>query len=450
MNKSKKIISLLLSFVMLLGITAGFGLSTYADDVNNYEEITGEKFLCGDYEYAKNYVDVFWKDDDDGPEKGYGIFDGTVSISRYNGMESEIIIPTELDGYPVTNFYAYAFSEDQNLKSISLPDGFTKITRDAFHNCHTLMSISIPDSVKEIDSLAFQSCYNLKSVTLPKNLEEIGYCTFNACKSLEKILIPSSVESIGQWAFAGCDLLKDFIVLNSDCYIFPIDTIPDTATIYGYSNSTAQEYAESNNIKFVALDKNSIIEDGTDTEYKIGTESGASIHCAYPLDEFVNVSINGKIVDKSNYTLKDGSTILTFKPEYLNTLKAGEYTVSLNYSIGTVETSLTVSENHSQTETPTEQPTKPVVENPTKPAEEKPTVAPTKPSDDVTEPTTNNTVVTSNITSNNTTNATKGNQSSPDTGNNLYLTPMIFLAVSSAFVLVLMVAKTSKKKKITE
>ncbi len=92
-----------------------------------------------------------------------------------------------------------------------------------------------------------------------------------------------------------------------------------------------------------------IIADGTDTEYTIGSDKGVSIHCAYPLEEFISVSVNGKTVDKSNYSLADGSTVLTFKPSYLNTLTAGNYAVALHYTIGTVETALNIKEANSQT-----------------------------------------------------------------------------------------------------
>ena len=92
-------------------------------------------------------------------------------------------------------------------------------------------------------------------------------------------------------------------------------------------------------------EESAIIADGTDEIYVIGSGQGASIHCSYPLNEFISVYLNGKFVDPANYTLTEGSTILTFKPEFLDTLAVGKYNVTLNFVSGSVTTVLTIKES---------------------------------------------------------------------------------------------------------
>ncbi len=59
--------------------------------------------------------------------------------------------------------------------------------------------------------------------------------------------------------------------------------------------------------------------------------------------DFVSVMLNGELVDPSNYDVTEGSTIITFHEDFLATLKAGEYTVTMNFTSGTATASLKVS-----------------------------------------------------------------------------------------------------------
>ena len=58
--------------------------------------------------------------------------------------------------------------------------------------------------------------------------------------------------------------------------------------------------------------------------------------------KFVSVEIDGAVVDKSNYAAESGSTIVTFKAEYMETLKSGKHTYRVNYTDGYAETTFTV------------------------------------------------------------------------------------------------------------
>ena len=59
------------------------------------------------------------------------------------------------------------------------------------------------------------------------------------------------------------------------------------------------------------------------------------------LADFTELKIDGAVVDKSNYTLTEGSTIVTVKAAYLDTLKAGAHTLTFVYTDGEVSASFT-------------------------------------------------------------------------------------------------------------
>ncbi|MFM1539384.1 hypothetical protein [Helcococcus bovis] len=47
------------------------------------------------------------------------------------------------------------------------------------------------------------------------------------------------------------------------------------------------------------------------------------------LESFVELKVDGKVVEKFNYYLEDGSTIITLKPSYLETLSLGEHKLEI-------------------------------------------------------------------------------------------------------------------------
>lgn len=61
-------------------------------------------------------------------------------------------------------------------------------------------------------------------------------------------------------------------------------------------------------------------------------------------DKFVGVSVDGKRISDSNYTVKKGSTVVTFKSAFLSTLKAGKHTVTIHFEDGKAEGSFQVLE----------------------------------------------------------------------------------------------------------
>lgn len=140
------------------------------------------------------------------------------------------------------------------MESIELPDSVTSIGIRAFSECTSLESIELPDSITSIGMQAFEVCTSLKSVKLPENLTSIEPGSFAMCANLTGIEIPANTSFIGFAAFMSCLSLESITIRNPQCEISENAILEfDNLTIYGYEGSTAQEYAENNDINFVAL-----------------------------------------------------------------------------------------------------------------------------------------------------------------------------------------------------
>ena len=69
--------------------------------------------------------------------------------------------------------------------------------------------------------------------------------------------------------------------------------------------------------------------EGDGAEYYTLAPTALSFRSTAPLNELQEVQINGVTVDPSNYTLEEGSTIVTFPIDYLKTLNVGSYEVAV-------------------------------------------------------------------------------------------------------------------------
>ena len=77
--------------------------------------------------------------------------------------------------------------------------------------------------------------------------------------------------------------------------------------------------------------------EGDGAEYCTMAPTALSFRSTAPLNELNEVQINGVTVDPSNYTLEEGSTIVTFPIEYLKTLNVGNYEVTVASESKTVK-----------------------------------------------------------------------------------------------------------------
>ena len=88
--------------------------------------------------------------------------------------------------------------------------------------------------------------------------------------------------------------------------------------------------------------------DGAGSSWTQNTDGSLAIRGSGEISKFREVKVDGVTVDPVNYTVTEGSTIITFKPEYLNSLSAGNHSFELVWTDGTAATNFTVAENADQ------------------------------------------------------------------------------------------------------
>ena len=147
---------------------------------------------------------------------------------------SSIVIPSSIDGLPVTETGIYAFQTCE-CSSVTLPDTLKVIGKYSFGFCRNLKSITLPDSLEFIDLKAFEDCTSLSEINFPDHLVKTGEFSFlntpwldaqrakdpmvivNGClvdgQTLSgDVKIPSGVKYVAGSAFSGNEKLTSVVV----------------------------------------------------------------------------------------------------------------------------------------------------------------------------------------------------------------------------------------------
>lgn len=193
----------------------------------------------------------------------------TVTITKYTGTESTVILPSTISGWPVTKIGEDALKDNTTITSVTIPASVTEIGANAFAGCTNLTSVNyigdwsnltiqsgnpavedavnaqlfdfkfilndtavivirykgtaadvtIPSRYKGkpvtmIDHAAFHDSA-VTSVTIPDSVTSIPDYAFAYCSNLTNISIPNSVTFIGFSAFNSCTSLKSITLPSS-------------------------------------------------------------------------------------------------------------------------------------------------------------------------------------------------------------------------------------------
>ena len=185
-------------------------------------------------------------------------------IYGYTGTDKNVSVPNKLSSFTVLEIADSAFINNKDIESVSFANAkaIDAIGEFSFAGCTSLKSVNIPSTLDKIGYAAFMGCTSLTSVNISSNISEIKGQTFQNCTSLTEFTVPNSVGTISDFSFAGCTSLEKVVIPKT------VKNISDKAflncdklTIFGYTNSYAETYAEENGINFVALDKKTLYGD---------------------------------------------------------------------------------------------------------------------------------------------------------------------------------------------
>ena len=184
--------------------------------------------------------------------------DSVTSIGNYafcgcSGFTGNLTIPDSM-----TSIGDSAFCDCSGFTgTLTIPNSVTSIGDYAFAYCSGFTgNLTIPDSVTGIGDFAFYGCSGFTgSLTIPDSVTGIGSSAFYGCSGFTgNLTIPDSVAGIGDYAFYECSNLTKAEILNGDA-LFGNDCFGScpNLVLFGYTGSTAQEYAAGSGIPFYPL-----------------------------------------------------------------------------------------------------------------------------------------------------------------------------------------------------
>lgn len=183
----------------------------------------------------------------------------TVSIDTYNGTNTTVIIPAEIDGKPVTSISANAFKGKTTVTSVTIPDTVTSIGANAFE-LSGITSVAIPAAVTSIGDGAFRDCANLTTLSFEPSttLTTIGQMTFQGCKKLTAVTLPDSVTTLGQAAFLQCLALTsinlDHVNTIGENAFFQCNSLIDLVIPNTVSQINGQAFSGCTGLKLVRFE----------------------------------------------------------------------------------------------------------------------------------------------------------------------------------------------------
>ncbi len=184
--------------------------------------------------------------------------DGTLEIAGYFGSDIDIIVPERIGNRFVTEIGDHTFNAKgqkaqwrQEIRSVYLPDGISRIGAWAFYECAGLTQVRLPDSLLEIGRRAFEGCVGLTEVHLPDGLEYVDRSLFHDCTALQTVTLPDSLTTLSDRMFSGCIALTEIVL--SDCVQhIGANTFAQCGelTICAPAGSMAEHYAAAHHIAF--------------------------------------------------------------------------------------------------------------------------------------------------------------------------------------------------------
>ncbi len=259
MKNTKKIISVLLALIMLLGVMP-MGV------------FTASAAIEGDYLYSIN-------DKDEAKITGVS-----------SDISGDIIIPETLGEKAVTSIDLYAFSEREGITSVTIPDCVTEISNGAFSNCTGLKTVKIGKGVVKFADAVFLGCSSLEKIevsadntvltsdddgvlynkdktelilypaksaassyTVKDGVKVIKASAFMGSANLKTLIISDSVEEIGKNAFLGSVNLGT-VVIGKSVFIIGEGAFKDCSKLTGI-NVSADNLTYSSDANYILYNK---------------------------------------------------------------------------------------------------------------------------------------------------------------------------------------------------
>lgn len=146
-----------------------------------------------------------------------------------NKKDASYIIPGR-----ITEIGAFAFSDCQNLKEITLHDNLISIRTGAFDSCVSVKKITIPGKVSNLTDRQFYGCSSLEEVELPASLTDLQPSVFKECCALKKITVDKNNKEFSSENGVLFNKDKSALLLYPACKPEHSYSIPDSVKVIAY------------------------------------------------------------------------------------------------------------------------------------------------------------------------------------------------------------------------
>lgn len=257
--------------------------------------------------------------------------------SMFMGCENlETIDLTGVDTTKVTNMRGM-FMGCSSLKELNLSSFKTANVTDTslmFKGCESLTELDLSNfktgKLKNAQSM-FDGCTSLKSLDLSNfDTSKVDSMDnfFNDCTEIDRITLGPKFEFHGDSKLPNADWLSSETgdSVSSDGMTAgdgPITFVKDKGDNPGVTPPVIKE------------------EDKPEP-WDPGSSDGMEIKTDIDPDDLVCVKVDGKVVDKENYTVDEETGAIVLKPEYLEKLGGGDHSIDFVTSNGTASTEFKV------------------------------------------------------------------------------------------------------------
>ncbi len=235
-KQCKKLLSILLAIVMVLGMFAVMPMSASA--------AIGDTFTEGAFTYTVT-------------DEIYGKY--SLILTGFDKSTTDVVIPAKVmyNGieYSVAEIDKTAFSGNTEIVSVNIPGTVIKTNPSCFADCTALKTVTLNEGTEIIVAGTFKNTV-IEEINLPKSIKSIYNMAFNRCSALKNIYFNSNIEFTSGRPFYKCTAIENVYCYAPDI-IFDSGTLNNTNTtlkIHGYSGSTAEAYAQTKGFAFVPLE----------------------------------------------------------------------------------------------------------------------------------------------------------------------------------------------------
>lgn len=167
----------------------------------------------------------------------YALLDTTAVLTGYTGSGGDIVLPTTIEGFPLVSVEDYAFMNQTNVVSVTIPPAVTYVGDYAFASCSGLKNITLSEALTYVGEGAFNQCSSMTNIALPDRVASVGNGVFSECQNLTHVTLGHDLGAIPHDAFFGCSRLLQIDVDEQNPALYSQDGVlfartPQTLLIY--------------------------------------------------------------------------------------------------------------------------------------------------------------------------------------------------------------------------